>query len=220
MKGVVKAFEQYAEDYDKWFDSHEGKIIFAMEVDAVRLLMKGLEKPSLEVGVGTGRFAKELGIDFGVDPSSKALEIAKKRSINVKKARGEKLPFKDESFGSLFILFTLCFVKDPEKVISEAKRVLRNGGGLIVGIINKESPWGELYMRKKAENHPIYTHAQFYSANEVSEMIENAGMSVEAYTSTLCRPPSERPYKESAHDKLIEGAGFVCMLARKKYGEI
>ena len=120
MKDVVKAFDLYAEDYDRWFDTEEGRVIFEMEVEAVRPLIRDFRYPFIEIGVGSGRFAKELGIDFGIDPSSKLLEIAKSRGINVKKARGEKLPFSDESFGGVFILFTLCFVEIPERVLLES----------------------------------------------------------------------------------------------------
>jgi ubiquinone/menaquinone biosynthesis C-methylase UbiE len=220
MKEVVEAFDQHAEDYDKWFDTPEGKVLFRMEVEAVRLLTRDIEKPSLEIGVGTGRFAKELGIDAGIDPSSKSLEIAKKRGIKVEKAKGEKLPFKDKSFGAVFILFTLCFVEDPEMVLFEAKRVLKIGGKLIVGIINRESPWGHLYLKKKAEGHPIYRYATFYNVYEIVKMIEEAGMAVEAYSSTLCQPPSEIPYEEPARNELIKNAGFVCILARKIHSEV
>lgn len=96
-------FNLYAEDYDKWFDSQEGKVLFELEADAVRLLMKDLEHPFLEIGVGTGRFAKALGIECGVDPSHEVLKIAKKRGIKVKMATGEKLSFEDKSFGGVFI---------------------------------------------------------------------------------------------------------------------
>ena len=215
MSGAVEAFDQYAEEYDRWFDSPDGRILFKAEVEAVRVLMKNLGKPFLEVGVGTGRFAKELGIEFGIDPSHRVLEIAERRGIKVKEAKGESLPFKDESFRAVFLLFTLCFVEDPEKVLSEAKRVLKNCGGLIVGIINRESSWGELYMKKKAEGHPIYKHARFYSIDEVVKMLEKTGMAVEAYSSTLCQPPSEMPYEEAVYKGLVTDAGFICIRARK-----
>lgn len=215
MEDSINAFDQYAEDYDKWFDTSEGRVLFEMEVEAVRFLTKGLERPFLEIGVGTGMFAKELGIDSGIDPSAKALGIAKRHGIKVKKARGEKLPFKDESFGGVFLLFTLCFVEEPERVLAESKRVLKRDGGLIVGIINRESRWGRLYMKKREEEHPIYRHAMFYSTDEVIKMVVKEKMKIEGYSSTLCQPPSEKPYKETVHHQVIEGAGFICILARK-----
>jgi len=77
LKYSFKAFDQYAEDYDKWFDTEKGRVLFELEVKTVRLLTKVLEHPFLEIGVGSGRFAKELGIDFGIDPSFRLLELAK-----------------------------------------------------------------------------------------------------------------------------------------------
>src|SRR3972149_6327498 len=146
---TIEAFNKHSEEYDKWFDSPQGRALFQMEVEAVRLLMKDLKHPFLEVGVGTGRFAEKLGIEFGIDPSQRVLEIAERRGIKVKKASGETLPFNDELFGAIFLLFTLCFVEAPEKVFSEAKRALKKNGKLIAGIINRESSWGKLYQRKK-----------------------------------------------------------------------
>jgi ubiquinone/menaquinone biosynthesis C-methylase UbiE len=211
----INIFDKYAEEYDRWFDTPEGRVLFAVEVKAIKLLMKDLERPFLEIGVGTGRFADEIGIEFGIDPSSNVLEIAKMRGITTKKAKGENLPFADGSFGAVFILFTLCFTENPEKVLSEAKRVLKIDGDLIVGIINRESPWGQLYLKKKAEGHPLYKYAIFYTVHEVVKMMEKAGITIEAYSSTLCQAPSETPFEESAHNKLIMNAGFICILARK-----
>ena len=61
---MTTIFNHYSEDedYDGWFDTPEGRVLFRMEVEAVRLLMKDIKRPFLEIGVGTGRFAKELGI--------------------------------------------------------------------------------------------------------------------------------------------------------------
>jgi ubiquinone/menaquinone biosynthesis C-methylase UbiE len=217
MMNKINIFDKYAEEYDRWFDTPEGKVLFAVEVKAVKLLMKDIEKPFLEIGVGTGRFADQFGIEYGIDPSSNVLEIAKMRGITTKKAKGETLPFADGSFGAVFILFTLCFAEDPKMLLFEAKRVLKKGGRLIVGIINRESPWGQLYLKKKAGGHPLYRYATFYSVYEVIKMIENAGMAVEAYSSTLCQRPSEMLYEESVYNELIENAGFVCILAGSKY---
>lgn len=212
---MSSVFDLFVDDYDRWFDTSEGRVLFETEIEAVRLLMRDIERPLLEVGVGTGRFASELGIEFGVDPSVKMLKIAEKRGIKTELASGESLPFKDSTFGGVFILFTLCFVESPETVINEARRVLRSGGRLIIGIISRESPWGQIYLYKKGKGHPIYKHAHFYTPSEMTEMIEKAGMTVEGYSSTLCQSTSERLYRERAHNELMKEAGFVCILARK-----
>lgn len=211
----MKAFDDYASNYDQWFDTPEGKALFISEVKAVSLLTKGLEHPFLEIGVGTGRFAKELGINFGIDPSVNTLRMAATRGIKTKQAEGEALPFPDDLFGAVFIIFTLCFVKDPAKVIAEAKRVLRQQGHLIMGIINKESPWGRLYMQKRDSGHPLYSVARFYDVGEITGMLTTAGFIVEAHSSTLCHPPSVQIPAEEAHTGFIKKAGFICIRSKK-----
>ena len=218
MSKESEEFNALAAEYDKWFDSAEGRALFTSEVGALRLLMTKLEHPFLEIGVGTGRFAKELGIDAGIDPSEQSLAFARKRGVKAQRATGEDIPFADSSFGAVFVLFTLCFVETPEKVLSEAERVLKPGGCVIVGIINRESAWGDLYMRKKAEAHPIYRHARFYTAAELSAMLKTAGLNIEASSSSLFQPPSKNPYREEAHPGLSEDAGFICIRASKVSG--
>jgi SAM-dependent methyltransferase len=214
-ENAAEAFSRYAEDYDRWFDDPKGRILFDLEVDAIRILMKGMVPPFLEIGVGSGRFAAVLGIRYGVEPAEALRDMAIARGVKAERAFGEKLPFPNGIFGGVFILFTLCFVKEPKKVLTEAKRVLKKGGGLILGIINRESLWGKFYQTKKAEGHPVYKHARFYNSKEVTALIEQAGLEVEAFSSTLCQSPSDMPHEEPVHDRLIEGAGFVCMRARK-----
>jgi len=182
------------------------------------MLMFDLEHPFLEIGVGTGRFAEELGIDAGIDPSERALVLAGTRGISVQAATGEDLPFAAGSFGAVFILFTLCFVEDPVKMLSEAKRVLQPSGCMIVGIINRESAWGSLYMRKMEEGHPLYRHARFYNAVELATMLTTAGLGIQASASTLFQPPTSDPNREEAQPGLSEDAGFLCIRANKVSG--
>ncbi|MCC6544835.1 MAG: class I SAM-dependent methyltransferase [Nitrospirae bacterium] len=216
ISDAVRAFDLYAEDYDRWFESPEGKALFDSEVKAVSILISGLKPPFLEVGVGSGRFAEALGAEYGVDPSPALLEKAKARGVKVKLGRGEDLPYKDNSFGGVFILFSLCFLDDPEKALCEAKRVLKPGGGLIIGIINRESTWGLLYSRKKAEGHQLYRYARLYSPAEVIDMIKKIDMIAVGFSSTLLRRPSENHEGETVQNRLLDGAGFICIIARKQ----
>lgn len=218
-KEVAEAFSLYAADYDRWFDDPQGRILFELEVKAVRLLMKDLSPPFLEIGVGSGRFAAALGIRYGVEPAEAMLEMAKKRGVKVEKAFGENLPFPSGIFGGVFMLFTLCFVKEPSMVLSEARRVLRNKGKLILEIINRESPWGKFYQAKAAEGHPLYKQARFYGIKEAVALIEEAGLTIEAFSSARCWPPTELPREETVHGRLVEDADFVGIRAGKSDNE-
>jgi ubiquinone/menaquinone biosynthesis C-methylase UbiE len=215
VSDVTLAFDLHADEYDRWFESPRGKVLFRAEVEAVRVLMRGLEPPFLEIGVGSGRFAEALGIEYGIDPSPAFLAMAGKRGVKVTQGVGEALPFEDGSFGGVFVLFTLCFVDDPAGVLAEARRVLRPGGGMVTGIINSRSAWGLAYSKKKAEGHPLYAHARFHSPDEVVGMLGQCGMAVEAFSSTLLRAPAENPREEPVFNGLREGAGFICILSKK-----
>jgi ubiquinone/menaquinone biosynthesis C-methylase UbiE len=214
--GGVEAFDSQAYEYDRWFDTEKGKVLFEDEVEAVKLLMSGLEKPFLEVGVGTGRFAQALGIKFGVDPSMAMLELAAQKGVAVKQGKAESLPCGDNHFGGVFLLFTLCFLDDPEMALNEARRVLRPGGSLLICFINRSSSWGKLYEKKGAEGHPVYKYARFYDAGQVEELLGKAGLKPEAYSSTLSQEPSVSPCREAARNALEPDAGFVCIRARKE----
>ncbi|MBS3794732.1 MAG: class I SAM-dependent methyltransferase, partial [Candidatus Thorarchaeota archaeon] len=86
------------------------------------MLLPMLPEPWLEVGVGSGRFARALGIEVGIDPSRELLEMAKQRDINIALARGEDGVFMNGSFGTVFLIVTICFLENPMKVLTEINR--------------------------------------------------------------------------------------------------
>ena len=211
-----QVFDAYADKYDSWFDSEPGKTIFVMEVECLQPLLHSYPPPYLEVGVGSGRFAQALGIEYGVDPSSTLLEKAQSRHIKVQKAIGEKLLFLNGSFGGVLIALTLCFVDDPAQVLREVSRVLIPGGGLVLGLILKDSPWAEFYSSKGKEGHPIYSKARFFSRNEVENLLHQSGFDLLQYRSVLVQPPGQSSYHyEQPVDGYSEFAGFVSVGSRK-----
>jgi len=214
---IIHVFDAFAERYDAWFDSPFGKSAFKLEKSCIASLCRNLKRPSLEIGVGTGRFAEALGIEYGVDISGRALEFAKRRGITVVKGSGEKLPFPDESFGSIFVIVTLCFVEKPEKVLEEASRVLAKDGRLILGLILKESPWARFYMKKGEAGNVFYKNATFYSFNELKVVIRKSGLTIIKVCSTIFQKPTEKPLRfEAPRRGYYRKAGFVAVKAGKK----
>lgn len=211
-----QVFDVYADRYDAWYDSSVGKILFSAELACLRPLLEQFARPYLEVGVGTGRFAEALGIEYGLDPSPRALEKARVRGVKVTLGIGEELPFPDARFGGVLLVFTLCFVEDPNKVIQEIRRVLTPGGGLVLGVLLKDTPWADSYARRGAEGHPLYSTARFYSREEVEDLLKQSDFRITAYRSTLFQKPGLEVYKEeSPVDGLVPGAGFVGIAAVK-----
>jgi SAM-dependent methyltransferase len=209
------AFDAVAVPYDAWYDSAEGQAIFELELDCLRPLIAGAPHPWLEIGVGTGRFAHALGVDEGLDPSRPMLEIAAARGIRVCVGVGEALPYADEAFGGVLLVTTLCFLAQPEAVFTEAARVLRPGGYLVIGFIPADSPWGKEYARKGREGHPIYRDARFYESAAVLAMARTAGFHLEAARSALLAPPSASLVDQRVREGILPGAGFVAVAFRR-----
>ena len=88
-----QVFDSHASEYDAWYDTEVGKAIFAMEVECLKPLLHRYSRPYLEVGVGSGRFAQALGIEYEVDPAPALVQMAKARGIKITKAQVRNCPF-------------------------------------------------------------------------------------------------------------------------------
>jgi len=215
-------FNDLASAYDAWFEG-EGKLTFAIEVRAFQEVLPSLPKPWLEIGVGSGRFAQALGIEAGLDPSVRMLEIARRRGIMAYLGRGEQLPFGDASLGTVFLITTLCFCDSPLDVLKEVHRITAPGGKIALGMVLRESPWGKFYEQKKKKEHSRYKYS-FFQYDEVVRLLEQAGFSVEKVISTLfqkpgiinCEEPDRVEHMELPQSGYSSSAGFTVIAAGKR----
>jgi SAM-dependent methyltransferase len=214
----AELFDPFASEYDNWFDG-EGKFVFAIEVRAFQEVLGLLPEPRLEIGVGSGRFAQALGIETGVDPSIRLLELASTRGIQVIQGRGEQHLFRAGSFHSVFLIVALCFVDSPSEVLRQAHQVLAPSGKIVLGLILKDSPWGKFYEKKGVQGHRLYRHVKFYKYAEVVTLLEQSGFSIEKVTSTLFQKPGRVEQMELPSKGFSPAAGFVVIMAKKKAGE-
>jgi SAM-dependent methyltransferase len=218
-KRLGSPFDDLAPEYDAWFDQ-EGSLIYFVEVQAFKSLLPTLPKPWLEIGVGSGRFAQALGIGTGIDPSIKLVKMARRRGVNAFLGQGEQELFDEGSFGTVFLIVTLCFLDFPLVVLKEANRILMPGGKLVLGMVLKESPWGQFYQTKRAQGHRFYKFATFYSYDEVVKLIAQAGFTTEKIISTLFRRPGEVHHAEDPREGYFPDAGFTIIVGAKSDSEM
>jgi len=166
-------FDTHAERYDRWFEDHRDT--YRQELKMIKSI-PGVKGADLEIGVGTGRFAAPLGIGLGIDPSLPMLRMAMARGIETVRGVTESMPFRDASFGSILVMTSLCYFDDPRQAFREIHRVLAPGGRILIGFLGRGEEIAEKY-RKTTGKGTFLSHATFYTPEEVSRMVEEAGFS-------------------------------------------
>lgn len=148
----------------------------------------------LEVGFGHGRTIEQIvklateGSVAGIDVSESMTNVATRRNraavhagrVDLRTGDSSALPFEAATFDKALAVHTLYFWKDPAVCLRELRRVLREGGSLVLGFTPKGSP------RTASFPADIYT---FYGEDEVRAMLAASGFGaielVSAGTATL-----------------------------------
>jgi len=206
----IEPFEKYSEKYEDWFERN--KFIYESEIQAIKELLPKVKK-SIEIGVGSGKFAVPLGIKIGIDPSPRMRKIAQKRGIEVIDAVAEELPFENSQFELVLMVTTICFVDNLDLTFREIYRILKPGGYLIIGFVDRNSSLGKLYQKHK-ENSLFYKIATFYSTKEVVYNLSKVGFKEFDFRQTIFHGPKEIKDVGPAKEDYGEGS-FVVIRARK-----
>ena len=205
-------FEDVASDYDRWYETPEGARVLTEELECLRLVVPEISGRWLEIGVGTGRFASGLGMAHGLDSSAAMLRIAVSRGVAAPIGVAEHLPYKRRSFDGVLIVATLCFVTDVSRVLAECGRILRRGGTLLVGQIPSDGPWGRYYVKKARDGHPVYSHARFFTVDELGGLTASQGFTLVDAASALFWAPGSAPSdSRRTEHRVVPGAGFVAL---------
>jgi len=148
--------------------------------DTLRVLSAENGENLLEVGMGNGRFVKDILVNkplltyTGCDFSTQMVEAAKKinadwinkNQVKFIEANVNSLPFGDNFFDKAFTVNTIYFWDDAPIALSELKRVLKPNGALILGLRPKH----------EMVNYPFTKYGfKMYSKEDVTDLLETNG---------------------------------------------
>jgi ubiquinone/menaquinone biosynthesis C-methylase UbiE len=223
---------KHASNYDDWYTSPIGRFIDQVESDTALALFapcKGMRV--LDAGCGTGNFSLKLariGCSVtGVDISAEMLNIARSKSpadlsLEYLQMDLHKLNFPDQVFDGVLSMAALEFIPDPLPVYQELYRVLKPGGKLLIGTINGDSSWGEIYRQQARENvDSIFRKAHFHTLKDLANL-DPAHLSVSQ--GCLFIPPGlERDnytWEEERRRAGTERPGFIILVWDKPKSEV
>lgn len=168
-------FDAYAAHYEDWYATPRGRLVWELEWRCLqKLLSLRPGEKVLDAGCGTGVVSRALAAGgaevTGIDISPAMLAVAREKSAgsNIVYLEGDMtlLPLPDASFDAVVCFTALEFVAKPEKALEEMWRVLKPGGRLIVGVLNRRSSWAR---RRKGKG--VFAHAHFYSVEELEQLL-------------------------------------------------
>lgn len=133
----IRHFDRSAAEYDSSFDGRFVKVMY-------QPLLEEIEKEEggklLDVGCGNGNILYRLVNGrrelYGIDLSKNMVEESRKRlkgDADIKAADAEHIPYNDDTFDILICNASFHHYPHPQKVLMEMKRVLKNGGKLLIG---------------------------------------------------------------------------------------
>lgn len=177
--------ETSAGSYDNWLKTSYGRYMDEKEKGLILELLKPLQgERLLDVGCGTGEhllFFRDRGCNVtGIDPSPFMLEVAQQKlghTAALQTGNAEDLPFSDNEFDIVSLIFSLEFTDDPEGAIREAIRVCR--GRVFLGVLNTCSLVALKRIVKGMFGESVYNEARFFHVGELLRMVKGVLPDVE-----------------------------------------
>jgi glycosyltransferase 2 family protein len=132
----------------------------------------------LDIGCGSGVQIRSLGLGkpnliIRVDVNRNALLYAKKKEISHSEfliADAQQLPFRKQTIDKIICAEIIEHLSNPEQLIAESQRVLRQDGSIVISTPNENSIWG-LYeflwdVFGRGRNYGE-THLRFFSVRDL-----------------------------------------------------
>ncbi len=139
----------------------------------------------LEIGIGNGRTLHRIaeqvitGRIAAIDISAKSLRLAAKLNqqsiqagrIELKHGQSDAIPFEDHHFDIVFSAHTVYFWNDPQRDLSEIRRVLKPGGTLALIFASIDDG-------ATTKQYPV-SHFKLYTRDDFAALVRKHGFDVE-----------------------------------------
>ena len=179
-----RVYSNYASLYDRTF----GKIFYNRIEQVIASLHIPPGAQVLEMGVGTGvsfpaypKHCKVMGIDLAPEMLAQAdAKISRNRwsHLRVMQMDALHLNFPSDAFDYVTAFHTVTVVPDPVQMVSEAKRVCRPGGEIV--IVNHFTSELPIVGPLTEALDPLTRHLGWSTKLRLDEFLAATGLSVEA----------------------------------------
>lgn len=220
-------FDKEASNYDSWYTSELGSFVDMVETDCALSLFNF--KPGakiLDIGCGTGnlsiKLAKAKADVVGIDISNEMLSVAKRKStmlgydIEYKNMNVYDIQYEENYFDGAFCFAAFEFIDEPLKALNEIFRVVKKGSPILIGTINADSKWGDLYAKLHTDPNSVFKHAHLKTSLDLANLKPNELVAIKE---CLFIPPNTAPEDINLNKEIelssTEKGGFLCALWNK-----
>ncbi len=223
----MAVFNGQAAGYDSWYTTPVGQFVDSVETAlAFSLFQPAPGSLVLDAGCGTGNFCLKLARQgyrvTGVDLAEEMLAAAKVKAaasglpIDFRLMDVTALTYPDCHFDAVFSMAMFEFIPDPGAAFRELFRVLRPGGLLFIGTINRDSRWGELYTSAEYRQNSVFKYATLKTRAELAALdpAHLIGSGECLFVPPGLDPEEYNPEKEAAYG-VTERGGFIGLLWKK-----
>ncbi len=216
-------YDTEALTYDQWYTTPIGNFIDELQSNLVFNQFEiNAGMKILDVGCGTGnqsiKLAKKGCVVSGIDISKEMLNKAetKKKNLTVsfQNMAASSLDFPDNYFDAVISVTAFEFIKDTEQAFAEMLRVAKKDAPIIIGTLNRDSAWGDLYGSKKFKENSIFKYANLIGMSDIELFSPEKLINI---TQCLFISPKEKEYtiKNETKFSKVNTGGFICALWKK-----
>jgi len=154
-------YHKYGAYHWKWYNNPKKYKRYRPHVNKIVNWVK--EKNVLDIGAGDGLITHHVKA-IGIDNCEKAIQLAKKKGVNIILADVYDIPYKDKEFDSALMIDVLEHLEFPEKALKEVSRVIKKY--LYIAVPNNDIGDEEFHYRK-------------FDKDELKNFVESQGFQLE-----------------------------------------